>query len=287
MSFISRKLCSSISENLISTEIIDQRPLVLLVEDNPMVQFITKELLNSTGFSVDIASSGQEALEKMIPNKYEMIYMDIGLPDMAGHEVVNVMREKEREAGIVLPVPIIVLTGHGTVDIKEFCRDAEIQGVLSKPIVRDQIKALWQYLKQNPSVLVPGLTLLKPNPLKVCLSDVLDVLGTVKIIGSEEGALTLIRALVEDLKRSFLGQIKEALLENKTEELRFLLHRQLGALAYAKAPKLEKHLLDLQKKIKEGVNIDRLAFYQDIEKAFFEVLACYEKINSMNKASPF
>jgi CheY-like chemotaxis protein len=131
-----------------------------VVEDMPMIQLVTRSLLQNAGFAVDIASSGEEALEKFSAQSYDFIYMDIGLPKMNGYDTAQAIRNKEKALHATKNIPIIALTGHGAVDVQAFCSDAGMQGVLSKPLSREQAEKVWQRYGQQEDVEVPGLTIL-------------------------------------------------------------------------------------------------------------------------------
>jgi len=253
-------------------------PRVLLVEDNEMIQFITKSLLNTAGFAVDIAGTGEDALAMFEPNKYGLIYMDIGLPKMSGYETARAIRAKEKTLNAEVETPIIALTGHGAMDVQSFCGEAGMQGILSKPLSREQAEVLWQHFKMDASIPVPGLMLLTQDAPAPSAQEILDVDATIKMIGTQDIALNLIAKLVGDLKNHFLPQVKAIIFKNKGDELQFLLHRQLGALAYAKAPRLEKTLLGVQTMTQKGVSIDKTA-YKEIEQEVLRVIDCYDKMN--------
>lgn len=138
----------------------EDAPRILLVEDNPMVQMATSALLNDTGFRVEMANSGEEAVEMFSPEKYDLIYMDIGLPNMNGYEATQAIRAKERTKNAAKKVPIIALTGHGAVDVQAFCGQAGMQGILSKPLTREQAESVWRRYGKGGSAHVPGLILI-------------------------------------------------------------------------------------------------------------------------------
>lgn len=273
-----RTINDAISDNATANLETDHLPKVLLVEDNPMIQFVTKNLLNTAGFAVDLAGSGEEALEMVEPNKYGLIYMDIGLPGMTGYQTAKAIREKEKQLSAAIEVPIIALTGHGAVDVLAFCDDAGMQGILSKPISREQAQVLWKHFTEDATIPVPGLTVLTHSIPEPAPKDILDIEDTIRILGVKDIALNLIGTLTEDLKSQFLPHIKTIIGENKTDELLFLLHRQLGALAYAKAPRLEKKLLELQAMAQKGADIDP-SVYQEIEAEVLRIVHCYENMD--------
>lgn len=132
---------------------------ILLVEDNAVVQMVTKNLLNDIGFSVDVASTGAEAVEVFSPEKYELVFMDIGLPDIDGYEVTRTIRQKER-AFNTEKTPIVALTGHAALDVQSSCKEVGMQGVISKPIQRHQIEGIWQSYGESKPTQVEGLIVL-------------------------------------------------------------------------------------------------------------------------------
>ena len=98
------KPISIVNEKLNHFFVVSQPVSVLLVEDNPIAQKITKELLSLQGCSVDIAPSGHEALLKFQNHTYQLIFMDVGLPDISGFEVTQRMRKFENEQGVGRPL---------------------------------------------------------------------------------------------------------------------------------------------------------------------------------------
>ena len=138
----------------------ENAPHVLLVEDNLLIQLAMKEILQSTGAYVDVAGDGQEALSLFEPNKYALIYMDIGLSDMSGYETSKCIRAIEEADTAVTRVPIIALTAHTDVDVNLSCADAGMQGVMSKPLSCEQAEqVLERYVLKSP-IIVKGLQVL-------------------------------------------------------------------------------------------------------------------------------
>ena len=103
---------------------------VLLAEDNELNQLVAKELLESSGFMVDIADSGQVALSMAEQEDYAMVFMDIHMPEMDGIEAAKRLRADERYA----LTPIIALTADSMVGDKEKSLAAGMNDHLPKPI---------------------------------------------------------------------------------------------------------------------------------------------------------
>jgi len=263
------------------TKSTDTLARVLVVEDTDIIQFVTKTLLHEAGFDVDIASSGEEAVEMFEPGKYGLVYMDIGLPKMNGYETTKAIREKEKSLKSEIQIPIIALTGHGAVDVKKFCGDAGMQGILSKPLSREQAERVWQSYGKHQEVSVPGLTILENNKSIISENDILDIEITIKRMGSKEIARQMIADFVQSLETQFLPNVKTDIEKNAREQLRFQLHQQLGSVAYVEAPLLRQVLLSVQNAVKSDEALTPV-LYQELEKAVRQLSECYKKMNMLS-----
>jgi CheY-like chemotaxis protein len=105
---------------------------VLLAEDNPVNQLLATRLLEKRGHRVVVAASGREALAALEKESYDLVFMDIQMPDMDGIEATAAIREKENSSG--KHQPVIALTAHAMKGDQERCLDAGMDGYLSKPI---------------------------------------------------------------------------------------------------------------------------------------------------------
>ncbi len=108
---------------------------VLVVEDNPTIQRIHQQLLSSLGCQVDCVSSGKQALRQIY---YDLILLDIGLPDISGETVIETVCAKEVERK---SLPIIVVSAHGKENEKAYL-DLGANHVFSKPITKEQLQSL-------------------------------------------------------------------------------------------------------------------------------------------------
>ncbi len=106
---------------------------VLLVEDNDINQQIAIELLSTVGVRVDIANSGQEALDKLWatgPESYHILLMDLEMPGMDGLQATRMIRADTR----FCKLPIIAMTAHILADVRKKCLQEGMQDYLTKPI---------------------------------------------------------------------------------------------------------------------------------------------------------
>jgi two-component system sensor histidine kinase/response regulator len=104
---------------------------VLLAEDNEINQLIAVELLESAGASVDVASNGREAVDKLAQGSaYDVVLMDLQMPVMGGHEATRLIRADPRFADL----PIVAMTAHAMVEERQRCFDSGMNDHLTKPI---------------------------------------------------------------------------------------------------------------------------------------------------------
>ncbi|MBI3230289.1 MAG: response regulator [Burkholderiales bacterium] len=111
---------------------------VLLGEDNDINQQIAVELLAMQGITVDIAETGRQVVEKLReggPQRYQLVLMDLQMPDMDGHEATAAIRADSRFDQL----PIIAMTAHALADIRERSLNQGMQDYLTKPVNPDEL----------------------------------------------------------------------------------------------------------------------------------------------------
>jgi two-component system, sensor histidine kinase and response regulator len=105
---------------------------ILLAEDNSVNQLVALRLLEKYGHTVAVAADGKKALEALAKDTYDLILMDIQMPEMNGWEVARAIREQERESGG--HIPIIAMTAHAMKGDEEKCLASGMDDYLTKPI---------------------------------------------------------------------------------------------------------------------------------------------------------
>ncbi len=108
---------------------------ILLVEDHDIAAIIANTILSDLGCQIHTATTGHQAIELVKNNQYDLIFMDVGLPDMDGYEVTKRIRLYELNAAV--HVPIIALTAHVDDENKKRCLDAGMNTILTKPLLTE------------------------------------------------------------------------------------------------------------------------------------------------------
>lgn len=114
---------------------------ILIVEDDPIVRIVTNKMIEELGYQSECAINGIQALHLIQQNHYNVIFMDIGLPDIDGITVTEKIRQYERENNF-LPSRIFALTAYSLIDIKDKCLMAGMNEVHTKPISPQVLKSL-------------------------------------------------------------------------------------------------------------------------------------------------
>lgn len=132
-------------KDALSKELAIKYPLnILIAEDNPINQKVAKQILNKMGYQPDIAMNGREAVDAVAAKQYDVILMDIQMPEMDGLEATRYIRKN------IAKQPIIVaMTANAMVEDKEACVQAGMDDYLSKPMkLSEIIGMLEKYGKQ-------------------------------------------------------------------------------------------------------------------------------------------
>lgn len=113
---------------------------VLLAEDNRINQVLATRILEQAGMSVVIANNGHEALQRLELESFDIVLMDIQMPEMDGYATVRAIRKHAE--GRIRALPVIALTAHAMPEEIERCRDAGFTEFMSKPFHPDRLVAL-------------------------------------------------------------------------------------------------------------------------------------------------
>ena len=115
---------------------------VLLVEDNPVNRDVAKFMLQDLGCETTMADNGRIAVDAAGNKRFDLVLMDIQMPEMDGIEATRIMRARERSSG--RHMPIIALTAHAMSHERENLLAEGMDDVLAKPYTLDQLRAVLQ-----------------------------------------------------------------------------------------------------------------------------------------------
>lgn len=190
---------------------------ILLAEDNLINQRVAVAFIEKNGWLVTAVKDGQEALEAYEKEDYDLILMDIQMPEMDGLEATQIIREMEvlRNSHI----PIIAMTAYAMKGDKERCLEAGMDAYVAKPLRAEQLYAtIIQVLKGDSE---------QPNQLIEPPVDLKQLLDTL------DGNKEILADLVEHFIREFplqLTEIKKSIIAGDAKQIERTAHSLKGAV---------------------------------------------------------
>ena len=132
---------------------------ILLVDDDPINQTVARGLLRRHGFEAELAANGKEALEKLAGRRFDLVLLDLQMPELDGYQTATIIRQNESKCASAPSagenagarhsrhIPIIALTTASAPGTREKCLAAGMDDYLTKPIIaRELFAAIEKYL---------------------------------------------------------------------------------------------------------------------------------------------
>jgi PAS domain S-box-containing protein len=206
------------------------RPLKILVaEDNAVNQKVVSRLLEKQGHSVMLTKNGKEAVAAWEEEAFDLVLMDVQMPEMDGFQATRRIRERERRQSEA-PIPIIALTAHAMKGDRERCLEAGMDAYVSKPIRAGDLFAEMERLTDRASEESKGASLASEDRKKTP-DDVFDLPKALGLVGGDRVLLKeLADIFVEDIPDSVM-QIREGITRGEARTVELVAHRLKGSVA--------------------------------------------------------
>ncbi len=211
-----------------------ERPLrILLAEDNDINQVMAINLLQKWGHQVTIANNGREALDRLAPGRFDVVLMDVQMPEMDGFKATAAVRAREAAGEVFTAcgrLPIIAMTAHAMKGDRERCLAAGMDGYVSKPIRSDELFAALSAHDCRPAA--PAV-----NGAAPAAEPVLDKTALLDYVDGNEDLLRRIVGRFLEKCPEMLAGVRDAVARQDGPALEFGAHTLKGAVGnfFAKA----------------------------------------------------
>jgi CheY-like chemotaxis protein len=110
---------------------------ILIAEDEPMIVALLEELLKDQNYTYETANNGLDVITKWRAGEFDLILMDVQMPNMNGLDVTRAIRNEEVSKSKDLHIPIVALTAHASEDDRRRCIEAGMDAYVGKPISQE------------------------------------------------------------------------------------------------------------------------------------------------------
>ncbi|HID44130.1 MAG TPA: response regulator [Chromatiaceae bacterium] len=183
---------------------------VLLVDDSKAARFAMGKLLKDQGLEVEMAASGEEALDKIATEAIDIVFMDQSMPGMGGIAATTAITSNEKTAHI----PVVLCTGNEGSKLEQMAEEAGAIGVLTKPPQEDKLKAVLATI--NVETVTEETPEEEPAPEEVVAVPAIDMDAIMAEVGTLLGS---VRENISSVKQDMEQKIVE-LVKSGEENLR-------------------------------------------------------------------
>jgi signal transduction histidine kinase/HPt (histidine-containing phosphotransfer) domain-containing protein len=247
---------------------------ILLVDDNEINQKVAARILSQVGYKPDLAENGRKALAALDQKIYDLIFMDVMMPDMDGLEATRNIRERQKNPAehpnYKSSIIIVAMTAHAMQSDREKCLAAGMDDYLAKPIRPADIRGIiekWGAAGNSP-VEIPAAPAVKVElaaepPVEMDrLNDLTD--------GNVDSLRELADMYFKQTTKQF-ALIRNALAANRGDEVRRVAHSCAGASATLGMKRLGQLMRDLEKAGADGALTEATRICEDAASEYSAV----------------
>jgi signal transduction histidine kinase/HPt (histidine-containing phosphotransfer) domain-containing protein len=232
---------------------------ILLCDDNAINQKVASRILQQLGYQPGIAGNGREALAALEGKPYELIFMDVMMPEMDGLEATRAIRERQKAGAANYPanIVIIAMTAQAMLGDREKCLAAGMDDYLAKPIRPKDVRAIIERWGVPPASSLPraasAFTAAVPAVSGAVAEDPPVEMDRLRDLtdGSADNMRELVELFFKQTAQQ-LAQLETAARENKADDVRRVAHSCAGASATLGMIRLVPMFRDLEKQGASG-----------------------------------
>jgi PAS domain S-box-containing protein len=233
---------------------------ILLAEDNPVNQRVALHILQKAEHFVLAVGNGREAVDALARGEFDIVLMDLQMPEMDGFEATNVIRTKEQITG--RHIPIVAMTAHAMQGDRERCLEGGMDEYVAKPVrAAELLRVIQKFAPKSTAAPVPdGSTTATGEPAVFARQTALD-----RFDGEEQLLEEVIELFASDLPHR-MSEVRTSLEHGDPKRLQHAAHSLKGAAGYVGAERVAALALKLEELGRSGDLSSALEAYRQLER---------------------
>lgn len=246
---------------------------ILVAEDNPTNQKVIRKILESVGHQPQLVNNGEQALEALGNESFDLAILDMQMPVMGGLEAIKIFRFAHPQTTL----PFLVLTANATTEAKKECQEAGASAFLTKPIDPKALLAQIATLVPQPAARAASASPEQPAAARSGRSLNAVTLTSLESLGKRSDFVArLIHGFLEDTE-TLLGKMQQALLEQRYNEFKDIAHALKGSSGSVGAEALHQLATGIGRLTHDELRQQATALMHDLVNAYetarYELLA--------------
>ncbi len=243
---------------------------ILVAEDNPTNQQVALGILKKLGFDADAVSDGRQALQALGSVAYDLVLMDVQMPEMDGLEATRQIRGQS--SPVLDPrIPVIAMTAHALAHDRDICMAAGMDGYVTKPVDPSKLAEeldKWLFRETAGPLVGPvaGVGVFNPD-------EFVD-----RMMGDADLARIIVQGFLEDMPEQ-IGLLKKFFEQGRPDQVSLQAHKIKGAAANVTARALQAVALEMEKAGKSGDMEKLTVLMPRLEARFLELKVLMEGDN--------
>ncbi|MEZ4524315.1 MAG: AAA family ATPase [Desulfobacterales bacterium] len=260
---------------------------ILVAEDNVFNQKVVSAILKKFDLAADIAENGRETVDALRSRPYDLVFMDIQMPEMDGLTAARTIRDPD--SGVLNPcIPIIAMTANATKEDRRKCLEAGMNDYIPKPIDPEKlISVIREQLSVKTEPCLSKRDSLKTETCSLS-AEIFNRADFLRRLGGDEGIMRRILSGIPENLAGGIRKLRSAAEENDAEKIQFYAHSIRGISANISAERIRDAACEIENAGKKGETdtvralTDRLereadAFRSVISAMFPELFQAIEK----------
>ena len=242
----------------------DRRLHVLLAEDNAINQELARRVLEKAGHAVTVVENGRDALAALDGGIFDVVLMDVQMPEMDGLEAAAAIRGGEEGTG--RHVPIVAMTAHALQGDRETCLAAGMDAYISKPVDQAELLRVLRSMASGGGEPVGESTAGQSETGRPAPKSVFDREQAMARMAGDEGIMAELAGMFLTQYRESLAGIRQAIADGESKQLERLAHGLKGVLSIFAASRGAEAALALEEMGRRGDLSEAESAFAELER---------------------